>query len=163
MIERLVERYGRVGFALLASLIWAVPMASWAGSFDLSPMDKTAYPWIALGIGVLMLAVWIWLLTQLSRFPVSPRPHRFDLALMTRSEKRWALALAVFATGLVAWLNAAATVDWAPLVTAVRSGRAGPIVFAAALALFLIVMVAGIYVSWQRSSAAFAGRAAVQK
>jgi len=159
VITGLVDRYGRVGFAALASLLWAVPMAAWAGSFDLSPMDKTAYPWIAFAIGLVMLAVWIVILTRLGRIRVTARPHRFDLARMTGSERRWSLGLAAFAVGLIAWLNAAATVDWGPLISAVGAGQTGPIVFALALFLFLVVMVAGVWVTWRRSKQAFRKRA----
>src|SRR3981189_3582748 len=126
MIQSLVDRYGRTGFAALTSLMWALPMAAWAGSSDLSPIDKTAYPWIALGIGLVMLVVWIVLLTRLGRIPVSSRQRRFDIGQMSRSERIWILAAAAFATGLIAWLNAAATVDWGPLGSAVSAGQGGP-------------------------------------
>jgi hypothetical protein len=163
MINGLVDRFGRTGCALLSSLIWALPMAAWAGSADLSPIDKTAYPWIALSIGLVMLAVWLFLLTRIGRAKVSSsRPHRIDFAKMTTSERRWSLALAAFVTGLIAWLNGAATVDWAPLVSAVSSGKVGPSVFAFFLAAFLVAMVAGIWISWSRSSAAFRVRAAAR-
>ena len=157
-MNRWVDRFGRTGFAAVTSLMWALPMAAWAGSADLSPIDKTAYPWIALAVGVVMLAVWIVLLTRLSRIPVAPRQRRLDLAQMSTSEKRWTLALVAFGAGVIAWLNGAATVDWAPLTAAVGSGKAGPILFAAGLAAYLIVMVAGIWISWQRSRAAFLRR-----
>jgi hypothetical protein len=154
-MNRWVDRYGRTGFAAISSLIWALPMAAWAGSADLSPIDKTAYPWIALGIGLVMLVVWIVLLSRLGKIPVSPRQRRFDLAQMSRSEKVWILALVAFGAGLIAWLNAAATVDWGPLGAAVGSGKLGPILFAGGLVLFLIVMVAGIVLSWRRAGVAF--------
>lgn len=150
-----VDRYGRTGFAAITSLIWALPMAAWAGSADLSPIDTTAYPWIALGIGLVMLVVWFVLLSRLGRIPLSPRQRRFDPAQMSRSERVWILALVAFAAGLIAWLNAAATVDWAPLGTAVQSGKPGPLAFAAGLALYLVVMVAGILLSWRKAGAAF--------
>jgi hypothetical protein len=154
-MNRWVDRYGRTGFAAITSLIWALPMAAWAGSADLSPIDKTAYPWIALGIGLVMLVVWIVLLSRLGKIPVSPRQRRFDLAQMSRSEKAWILALVAFGAGLIAWLNAAATVDWGPLGAAAGSGKLGPILFAGGLALFLVVMVVGIWLSWRRAGAAF--------
>ena len=44
----LVQRWGRTGFALAASVIWLLPMAAWAGSVDLYPGPR---PWIAFGIG----------------------------------------------------------------------------------------------------------------
>src|SRR5246127_337931 len=98
LVTRLVERFGRTGFAALASVIWALPMAAWAGSADLSPIDKTAYPWVALSIGLVMLVVWIGLLTRLSSVKVTPRPRRFDLSQMSPGEKRWTLATIAFGT-----------------------------------------------------------------
>jgi len=157
-MNALVDRFGRTGFAALSSLMWALPMAAWAGSADLSPIDKTAYPWIALAIGLAMLVVWFVLLSRLGGIPVSPRQRRFDLAQMSKSERVWVLALAAFATGLIAWLNGAATVDWGPLASAVGSASPGPTLFAAVLALFLIVMVAGIVYSWRRAGAAYRTR-----
>jgi membrane protease YdiL (CAAX protease family) len=154
-MNRLVERFGRTGAAAVASLIWALPMAAWAGSADLSPIDQTAYPWVALAIGVVMLIVWLVLLTRLGRIPVPPGQRRLDLTQMSRSEKRWTLALIAFGAGLIAWLNAAATVDWAPLGVAIGSGKVGPILFAAGLAAFLIAMLAGIVLTWRKSTVAF--------
>jgi hypothetical protein len=158
VVNRLVERYGRTGFAALSSVIWALPMAAWAGSSDLSPIDKTAYPWVALAIGLVMLVVWIVLLTRLGGVPVSPRQRRFDLAQMTRAEKRWTLVCAAFITGLIAWLNAAATVDWGPLGTAIAAAKPGPILLALGLAVFALVMVAGIVLSARRANRAYAER-----
>jgi len=159
-MTKLVDRFGRTGFAALSSLIWALPMAAWAGSVDLSPIDKTAYPWVALAIGLVMLVVWLVLLSRLGRVKVVPRQRRFELNQMSRSEKRWILALAAFATGLIAWLNGAATVDWAPLVSAVTAGKIGPALLAAALAAFLIAMLTGIAISWRRATAAYRERVA---
>jgi len=157
-MKTLVDRFGRTGFAALTSLIWALPMAAWAGSADLSPIDQTAYPWIALGIGLVMLVVWIILLTRLGSVPVTTRQRRFDMRQMSRAEKRWTLALIAFGTGLVAWLNGAATVDWGPLGSAIGSGKVGPSLLALGLAVFLVAMLAGIVVSWRKSSAAFQDR-----
>jgi uncharacterized membrane protein YjgN (DUF898 family) len=160
-MNRLVDRFGRTGFALLASLIWAVPMAAWAGSADLSPIDQTAYPKVALAIGVVMLAVWLVLVSRLARVKVTTeRPHRFDLTQMSTSEKRWTIAAAAFGTGLIGELNAAATVDWTPLTEAVKQGKLGPILLAAALAAFFIAMVAGIAYSWRTATAAYNARKA---
>ena len=157
-MNALVERFGRTGFAALASLIWAVPMAAWAGSSDLSPIDKTAYPWVALGIGLVMLVVWIALLTRLPHVKVTPKQRRFDLSQMSRGEKRWTLATIAFGTGLVAWLNGAATVDWTPLISSVTAGKAGDVMLALGLAAFLVAMLAGVAFSWRRASAAFQER-----
>jgi hypothetical protein len=158
VIDGLVERFGRTGFAALASLIWALPMAAWAGSSDLSPVDKTAYPWVALGIGLVMLVVWIVLLTRLRDVTVTPKQRRFDLSQMSRSEKRWTLATVAFGTGLVAWLNGAATVDWTPLISSVTAGKAGDLMLALGLVAFLVAMLAGVAFSWRRASAAFQER-----
>ena len=158
MIQKLVDRFGRSGFAALAAVIWAVPMAAWAGSSDLSPYDKTAYPRVALGIGVVMLAVWIVLLTRLGVVAVTPRQRRFDLSQMSSGEKRWALGAFAFLAGVVAWLNAAATVDWGPLFTAVGQGKVGPMLLAVALLLLLAALAVGLVISWRKQSAAFRAR-----
>lgn len=158
MIRRLVDRFGRTGSAALTSLIWAIPMSAWAGSWDLSPVDKTAYPWVALSIGLVMLVVWLVLLSRLGRVPASSRPHRLDLRKMSTSEKRWGLGLAAFFTGLVAWLSAAATVDWTPLGPALQSGKPGPILLTAAVIAYVLVMLGGIGFAWRRSSQAFGQR-----
>ena len=157
-MNRLVDRFGRTGFAALTSLIWALPMAAWAGSFDVSPIDKTAYPRVALAIGVVMLIVWLVVLTRLGRVPVSPRQRRFDLSQMSSTEKRWTLAFFAFLTGLIAWLNGAATVDWAPLASALRDGKTGLGLLAGGLLAFLLAMLAGVWISWRKASAAFQRR-----
>ena len=160
-MNRLVDRFGRTGFALLASLIWAIPMAAWAGSSDLSPIDQTAYPKVALAIGLVMLVAWLVIVSRLRNIPVSTnRQHRFDLAQMTSTEKRWTLATAAFGTGLIAWLNGAATVDWAPLIAAVKNGKPGPTILAGALFAFAAAMVAGIAFSWRNAAAAYRARSA---
>ena len=157
-MSRYVDRFGKTGFAAITSLLWALPMAAWAGSADLSPIDQTAYPWIALSIGIVMLFVWLFLLTRLGRIPVAQRQRRLDIGQMSTTEKRWTLALVAFGAGLIAWLNAAATVDWAPLGSAVGSGKVGPILFAVALVAFLLAMIVGIGVSWRKSRGAFLSR-----
>jgi MFS family permease len=159
-MSRLVERYGRTGAAAITSAIWFLPLAAWAGSSDLSPIDQTAYPKVALAIGILMLIVWLVLLTRIAKAPVTQRTHRLDLAQMSTSEKRWTLALIAFGAGLIAWLNAAATVDWSPLGPALASGKLGPILFAGALAILLAAMLAGLVVSWRRSTLAYRQRKA---
>ena len=158
VMGRLVDRFGRTGFAALSSVIWALPMAAWAGSADLSPIDKTATPTIALTIGFVMLAVWLVLLTRLRRVVVAARQRRFDLAQMSSSEKRWTLAAIAFGCGAIAWLNGAATVDWGPLGSAIGAGQVGPTLFALALAVFLAIMVAGAWYSARRESRAYRAR-----
>ncbi len=157
-MKNLVDRFGRTGFAAITSVIWLLPMAAWAGSADLSPIDKTATPAIALTIGVLMLAVWLVLVASLGRFAVSKRPRRFDLAQMSPSEKRWTLACIAFALGLIAWFNGAATVDWGPLGSAIAAGKVGPILLAVALGIFVIGMVAGVWFSWRKETDAYRRR-----
>ena len=162
MVSGLVERYGRTGFAAITSLIWFLPMASWAGSSDLSPVDRTAVPTVSAAIGGVGFVVWLILLTQLRRYPVTERTRRYALTQMSSNEKTWNLILFIFVAGAIAWLNAAATVDWGPLASALGSGRPGPLAFAGALTLFLIVMIAGIVFSWRKASTAFRERSAQQ-
>jgi hypothetical protein len=157
-MNKLIDRFGKTGFAALTSLIWALPMAAWAGSADLSPIDRTATPSIALGIGVVMLVVWLVLIASLGRVRVSPRRRRFEITQMSRSEKRWTLACAAFATGLIAWLNAAATVDWGPLGSAIGAGKVGPILLAVGLAIYVVVMATGIWFSWHKETQAYRRR-----
>ncbi len=158
MVNRLVERYGRTGFAAISSVIWFFPMAAWAGSFDLSPMDKTVFPWIAFAIGLVMLVVWLVLLSRLARVPVSPRARRFDISQMSSAERRWTLGCIAFILGLIAWLNGAATVDWGPLGTAISGGETGPILLAVVLSAFVVLMVVGIWFTWRGESRAYAIR-----
>jgi hypothetical protein len=153
----LVERWGRIGFALVSSLIWALPMAAWAGSVDLVPGPG---PWVAFAIGAVLLVAWLVLLTRLGRIPVSDRPRRYDLSRMSGSERRWNAALAVFGIGLIAWLNGAATVDWSILTPSLAAGRAGSVALAVGLAGFLAVMVVGVVLSWKRAGAAYRARRA---
>lgn len=154
-MNNLVDRFGRTGVAAIGSVVWLLPFAAWAGSADLSPIDRTATPTIAFTIGVVMLVVWLLFVVYLRRFRVSPRQRRFDVAQMSPSEKRWTLGCFAFALGLIAWLNAAATVDWGPLGSAIGAGEIGPILLAIALAIFAIVMVAGIIFTWRRETEAF--------
>lgn len=157
-MTQLVDRFGRTGFAALTSLAWALPMAAWAGSADLSPIDQTAYPWIAFAIGLVMLVAWLVLISQLGKVSVTARPRRFDLRQMSKFEKRWTLATIAFATGALAWLNAAATVDWTPLTDAVAAHKPGPTVFTIVAALFLGVMLGGTWLSWRQETTAFKNR-----
>ena len=156
-MERLVQKLGRTGFALAASLIWALPMSAWAGSVDLYP---GVGPWIAFGIGLVLLVCWLVLLRWVSSVPVEPRPRRLDVRAMSRSERRWNLVSAVCLIGVIGWLNGAATVDWSILGRALGSGQPGPYAFTVALGVVLVAFVAGAAVSWRRSAAAFRERAA---
>ena len=139
----LVQRWGRTGFALAASVIWLLPLAAWAGSVDLYPGPR---PWIAFGIGMVLLGVWI-------RLPLPERPHRFDLSAMSSAERRWWLAFVACGLAIVGWLNGAATVDWSLLPP-----NAAGALFVAALLLVLIAALAGAVLSWRRASASARGR-----
>src|SRR5260370_12075133 len=113
-MTRLVDHYGRTGAAAITSVIWALPMAAWAGSSDLSPIDQTAYPKVALAVGLVMLLFWFALLAWIARTPVAPRQRRLDLSQMSQSEKRWTLALIAFGPGPIPWLTAPPTLTWPP-------------------------------------------------
>jgi len=107
-----------------------------------------------------MLVVWLVLLSRLGRVPVTPRQRRFDFKQLSRDERRWTLALVAFATGLIAWLNGAATVDWGPLAAAIGAGKVGPSLLGIGLAVFLLAMVAGVVLSWRRATVAYRERVA---
>ena len=160
-MNKLVDRFGRTGVAAITSIIWLLPFAAWAGSADLSPIDRTATPTIAFTIGVVMLVLWLVLVVTLGRFQVTARQRRFDIAQMSPSEKRWTLGVFAFALGLVAWLNAAATVDWGILGSAIGAGEVGPILLAVALAIFVIAIVAGIVWTWRKETEAFRRRSSI--
>lgn len=157
-MNKLVDRFGRSGVAAITSVIWLLPFAAWAGAADLSPIDRTATPTIAFTIGVVMLAVWLVIVASLGRFQVTTRQRRFDIAQMSPAEKRWTLGCFAFALGLIAWLNAAATVDWGPLGSAIGKGEIGPILLAIALAIFAIAMAAGIAFTWRKETEAYRRR-----
>ncbi|HVD02282.1 MAG TPA: hypothetical protein VNG93_14265 [Candidatus Dormibacteraeota bacterium] len=156
-MSRLVDRWGRTKFAAITSLAWALPMAAWAGSVDLQPGPG---PWVAFGVGLVVLAGWLVLLTRLGGYPVTPRPRRLDFKAMSPSERRWSAGLFLFAVGIIGWLNGAATVDWSILTTSITAGHPGPIALAFGLALLLVLLVAGAVVTWRGSSAAFRRRSA---
>lgn len=154
-LAALAGRLGRVGTALLTSLVWALPMSAWAGSVDLSGGTG---PWVAFAIGAVLLVAWLGLLTRLARVPVEPRPHRFDIGRMGGAERGWNLGLAACLVGLVGWLNAAATVDWSLLGAALARGGAGPAAFTAALVALPLALAGGAILCWTRASARYAGR-----
>ncbi len=154
-VKALVERWGRTGFALASSLIWALPMAAWAGSVDLVPGPE---PWVAFWIGAVLLGAWFALLVWVGRIPVSPRHRRYDVRAMSRSERRWNGALALFGIGLIAFLNGAATVDWGILTPSLEAGRLAAVALALGLAAFLVAVIVGVALSWRRSDAAYRQR-----
>ncbi len=146
----LVQRWGRIGFALAASVIWLLPMAAWAGSVDIVGGPG---PWIAFAIGVVMLAVWVGLVAWSRRVPVADRPRRLDVQAMSGSERRWLLGCVACGLVVIGWLNGAATVDWSLL-----RGGPGSAVFVAVLLALLMAAVAGAAYCWRRASAAARGR-----
>lgn len=151
-IARLVDRWGRTGFAFASSLAWGLPLAVWAGSFDIGPPRR--WPWFFFAAGLVLLAGWIALLTQLRRLPASARPHRLDLAAMSARERRWYAAFAACVIGLIGWLNAAATVDGAALKSVAAAGSRPAQALAAGLALLALLLAGGAVAAWRRASAA---------
>jgi hypothetical protein len=154
-VTALVRRFGRTGFAALASAAWALPMLAWAGSVDLY---RGLWPWLALAVGIVLLAGWLALVAWVRTVEVEPRPSRLDLGAMTASERLWNALLFVSVLGLVGWLNAAATVDWRLLSGALATGRPGPMLFAAAIGLSLPAFAAGAALSWARADRAYRRR-----
>jgi membrane protease YdiL (CAAX protease family) len=152
---RLRDRWGRFGFALATSLIWALPMAAWAGSVDLVGGPG---PWIAFGIGAVLLVAWVVLLVRTGSVPVTERHRRYDVHAMSQAERRWNAALVLFGIGLIAFLNGAATVDWGVLTPSLAAGRPGSVALALGLAVFAVVMVFGVILSWSRANAGYQQR-----
>jgi hypothetical protein len=156
-VTGLVRRFGRTGFAAVASIAWALPLLAWAGSVDLYP---GAWPWVAFALGLVLLLTWMALVGWIRTVEVEPRPSRLDLAAMSAAERLWNSLLAICLLGLIGWLNAAATVDWRPLVTAWGSGRTAPRVFSVAIVLLLVALVIGARAAWLRADRAFRSRCA---
>jgi hypothetical protein len=155
-MKELVRRWGRTRFAAVTSLVWALPMAAWAGSVDLYPGPA---PWAAFGLGVVLLAAWLVLVARLRTIEVEARPRRLDFTAMSAAEKRWNAVFAVCTIGVIGWLNGAATVDWGILAPKLAAGRPGPIALLVGLLAFLALALAGAVVSGRRSAAAFRARA----
>lgn len=158
-MNRLVHRWGRTKFAAVTSLSWALPMAAWAGSVDLYPGPA---PWAALGLGLVLLAAWLAMVARLNSIEVAAGPRRLDFSAMSAAERRWNAAFFLCAVCLIGWLNAAATVDWGILTSKLGAGRPGPLALFAALLVFLAIALAGVVLSWRRSTAAYRGRASTE-
>jgi hypothetical protein len=154
-MTKLVQRWGRTKFAAITSLVWALPLAAWAGSVDLYPGPG---PWAAFGLGMMLLGLWLVVLTRLRTIEVEARPHRLDFSAMSATERRWNAAFALSAVCIIGWLNGAATVDWSILAPSLRAGRAGAVGLAVGLAAFLLLAVAGAVFSGIKSQAAWRRR-----
>ena len=139
----------------MASLIWFVPMAIWAGSVDLQPGIG---PWIAFAAGLLLLIAWLTMLTQLRRYPVEAGPRRLDVRRMTAAEKGWNALFFGSAVAVIGWLNGAATVDWSGVMPAVATGQIGALVLTAGLTILFVLGAAGAVFSWLKAGAAFRRR-----
>ncbi|HEX6547636.1 MAG TPA: hypothetical protein VF134_02715 [Candidatus Dormibacteraeota bacterium] len=151
-MSALVRRWGRTGFALASSLLWALPAAYWAGSVDLVGGPG---PWIGLAVAGVMLVVWVGLLAVAARVPVPPRPRRLALAEMSGRERRWVLAAAAVLVLLIGELNAAATVDWSLIGGA---GRAREVAFLLGALAVVAVTVAALLECWRRADREFRTR-----
>ena len=145
----MVLRFGRLESAAILSLIWALPMAAWAGSVDLAPGPL---PWVAFGIGAALLVVWIQLLRVIEDLPQEERSGRFRIRQMSAPERRWNAVVAASLILLIGWLNAAATVDWGILAPRVRSGEPGPVLLLAGLLLVVIASMAAAALGWTRAT-----------
>jgi hypothetical protein len=93
-----------------------------------------------------------------SSVPVTERHRRYDVHAMSQSERRWNAALVLFGIGLIAFLNGAATVDWGVLTPSLAAGRPGSVALALGLAVFAVVMVFGVILSWSRANAGYQQR-----
>lgn len=151
-VTRLVERWGRFGFAALTSVAWLLPCAAWAGSFDLGPHPGTG-PWVALALGLALLAAWLALVVWIQRVAVPPRRHRFDVGQMSAPERWWSLGFFASSLVVLAWLNAAATVDW----TLIRPSRAA-VLLVVVLVAILVAAVAAAAVCWRQAALAYSRR-----
>jgi hypothetical protein len=151
-VRRLVDRWGRGGFGLATSLLWALPAAAWAGSVDLVGGSG---PWLALGLAAVMFAVWVGLQLAAARVTVADRPRRFAVGQMGGSERAWLCGAAVALVILIGELNAAATVDWSLVGVRHARGLALVLAFVALVALTAAVLLE----CWRRAGREFSRRA----
>ncbi len=152
MLRGFVRGWGWTAFAGLSSLVWALPLAAWAGAVD---FDRSA--WSLAVLGGLLFPIWAAVAWRARRWRV-PGRYRWEPAQMSRAELRWSALAALAATGVIGWLNAAATVDWRLLRPGLAAGRPGPwVLLVAALALLAGLAVAAL-ACWRRASAAYGRR-----
>jgi hypothetical protein len=157
-VRDLVQRWGHSGFGLATALVWALPMAFWAGGADLSGTGEA--PWIALRIGLVALAAWLLLVGWASRVSVPTRPRRLDVRQMGRDERLAWLGFAGAFTVAVGWLNGAATVDWSLLGGPLARGSAGAWALLTGLALVLAAALVAGTLAWRRARAGWLSRRA---
>lgn len=158
MIDTLVARFGPTPVAAMASLIFLLPLAAWAGAVDLVPSPAV---WATGAIGVVLIVPWV-LVARRAYSAQAALPagrHRFEWRQMGRSERRWAAGFAAAAIGVVGWLNAAATVDLNALGPGLEAGRAGTFVLVAAALLLLSGLVVLAIWCWRGNGRAFRLRA----
>ena len=154
MIRQLVERHGATPVVAIASLPVLVPLAAWAGTVDLAPSAGT---WIAGGLGLLLILPWFLFARHAYSIQglLPPRARRFEWRQMSGPERGWLLGAFAGVTGVVGWLNAAATVDLGPLLAGVAAGRPGIIALGLGAAAFLALSVALAVYCWRRARDAY--------
>jgi hypothetical protein len=158
VLEKLVQRYGATPVAAATSLVFALPLAAWAGAVDLYPRPAV---WATGTAGLVLVVPWVLVARRAfalqARRPV--RTRRFEWHQMSRAEKKWAALSAAGAIGIVGWLNAAATVDLPALGPGLAAGRPSIYAFVVAALAALALLAALSWYGWRRNRRAFGLRA----
>lgn len=156
-IERLVGRYGATPVVATASLAFLLPLSAWAGTVDLVPSAGT---WIAGGLGLVLVVPWLLFARRVYAIQAMgpPRPRRFEWDQMARSERLWLLGCFAAATGVIGWLNAAATVDLGALLPGLRSGKPPIVALVVGAAILLVLFGAATAYCWGRAGGAYRRR-----
>jgi len=147
--RRFVEKHGWTAFAALTSLVWALPLAAWAGAVDFAP-DA----FFAAFFAACLFPAWVYVAWRARRWRV-PGRYRWEPAQMSRPELVWGILAALAATGVIGWLNAALTVDWGSLGPGLSAGRPGIWVFVVAALAVLAGCAAATVVCSRRAAAAY--------
>ncbi len=152
-----VERYGATAVAAVASLLFLLPLAAWAGAVDLYPNPAV---WATGAVGLVLIVPWF-LITRRAfglQAHLPARVHRFEWRQMSRSEKAWAARFLLGAVAILGWVNGAATVDLAALGPGLAAGRASVYAFVAGALLLLAALVVFTAWCWRRNRTAFLRR-----
>jgi hypothetical protein len=158
VLDKLVKRYGTTPVVAATSLLFALPLAAWAGAVDLYPSPVV---WATGAAGLVLIAPWVLIARHAfalqARRPV--RAHRFEWSQMSRVEKAWAALSAAGAVGIVGWLNAAATVDLPALRPGLASGQTSIYGLVGAALAVLVFLAALTAYGWRRNRMAYCLRA----
>ncbi|TMD09539.1 MAG: hypothetical protein E6J02_02915 [Chloroflexi bacterium] len=153
-LSALVERHGATTVAAVASLLFLLPLAAWAGAVDLYPSPAV---WATGAVGLVLIVPWILISRRAFSLQahLRSRVHRFEWRQMSGSEKSWAARFLLGAVAILGWVNGAATVDLGALGPGLAAGRASVYAFVAGALLLLAALIVFTAWCWRRNGTAF--------